>query len=94
MKTVRHAMRRSVISDSGPGIAVDLRERLFQPFSAGAQHSGSGLGLAICSEIVLTLGGQISLDNRQEHGRITGLDATVRLPLELSAMPASPFVAT
>jgi len=80
-----------VISDSGPGIAVDLRERLFQPFSAGAQHSGSGLGLAICSEIVLTLGGQISLDNRQEHGRITGLDATVRLPLE---SPTSLTIAT
>jgi two-component system sensor histidine kinase TctE len=70
-----------IISDSGPGISSDLRERLFQPFSAGEQRSGSGLGLAICHEIVLALGGGISLDNRANHGRVVGLDATVRLPL-------------
>ncbi len=70
-----------VISDSGSGISSELRERLFQPFSAGEQHSGSGLGLAICQEIALALGGTISLDNRIELGRVVGLDATVRLPL-------------
>lgn len=70
-----------VISDSGPGISSQLRERLFQPFSAGEAHSGSGLGLAICKEIVQALGGSISLDNRGAHGTITGLDSTARLPL-------------
>ena len=69
------------IRDSGPGISTDLRERLFQPFSAGEARSGSGLGLAICHEIVLALGGRISLDNRVSNGQICGLDATVRLPL-------------
>ncbi len=65
----------------GPGIPADLRQRLFQPFSAGDIRSGSGLGLAICQEIALALGGSIGLDNRQDHGRIRGLDAVVRLPL-------------
>jgi two-component system sensor histidine kinase TctE len=69
------------ISDSGPGIGAELRERLFQPFSAGEARSGSGLGLAICNEIVLALGGRISLDNRVSDGHICGLDATVLLPL-------------
>ncbi len=69
------------LADSGPGIAADLRARLFQPFSAGNVLSGSGLGLAICREITNVLGGTISLDNREEHGRVRGLDATVRLPL-------------
>jgi two-component system, OmpR family, sensor histidine kinase TctE len=68
-------------ADSGPGIAEGLRARLFQPFSAGETRSGSGLGLAICHEIVRALGGTISLENREAHGRIDGLDATVRLPL-------------
>ena len=72
---------RLCISDSGPGIGAELRERLFQPFSAGEARSGSGLGLAICDEIVLALGGRISLDNRVSDGQICGLDATVRLPL-------------
>ena len=69
------------IADDGPGIAPTQRERLYQPFSSGDPRSGSGLGLAICHDIVLSLGGTIDLDNRSDTGRITGLDATVRLPL-------------
>jgi two-component system sensor histidine kinase TctE len=69
------------VADSGPGIAAELRTRLFQPFSSGDVRSGSGLGLAICHEIVRALGGTISLDNRDVHGHVEGLDATVRLPL-------------
>ncbi len=72
-----------VISDSGPGISEELRQRLFQPFSAGEARTGSGLGLAICLEIVQTLRGHISLENRFEQGRITGLETTVRLPLNV-----------
>jgi two-component system sensor histidine kinase TctE len=69
------------VSDSGAGIAAELAPRLFQPFSAGDLRQGSGLGLAICHEIAEALGGSITLDNRVDHGRISGLDATVRLPL-------------
>jgi len=72
------------VRDQGPGIAAELRQRLFAPFSAGDTASGSGLGLAICREIVLALGGRISLDNRsaQENSAHTvGLDAVVRLPV-------------
>jgi len=68
------------IADSGPGIPAELRTRLFQPFSPGDARSGSGLGLAICHEIVRALGGTINLENRETHGHIEGLDATVRLP--------------
>ncbi|MEC5214618.1 two-component system sensor histidine kinase TctE [Polaromonas sp. CG_9.5] len=68
-------------SDSGAGIAAELAARLYQPFSAGNVHHGSGLGLAICREIVQALGGSIALENRLAHGRVSGLDATVRLPL-------------
>ena len=73
------------ICDSGPGISDHLRERLFQPFAtdhgARPSGSGSGLGLAICHGIVQSLGGGIELQNRVVHGRVTGLDVTVRLPL-------------
>lgn len=69
------------ISDSGPGISAELATRLYQPFSAGHVGQGSGLGLAICREIARTLEGSISLENRVIHGQVTGLDATVRLPL-------------
>ncbi len=70
------------VRDAGPGISAELRQRLFAPFAAGDVARGSGLGLAICREIVQTLGGDISLDNRLgPDGRVNGLDAVVRLPL-------------
>lgn len=69
------------ISDSGLGIPDELAARLFQPFSAGNVRHGSGLGLAICREITEAMHGGISLENRVVHGRVTGLDATVRLPI-------------
>lgn len=84
----RHAAL--TVSDAGPGLDPALGERLFQPFVTGAGSTtplasdtgtaGSGLGLAICHQIVDTLGGTLTLDNRREQGRIAGLDAIVRLP--------------
>jgi two-component system sensor histidine kinase TctE len=74
------------IADSGPGIAAALRPRLGQPFAAGG-GGGSGLGLAICREIVGSLGGTLSLDNRERDGVIAGLDAVVRLPAAPSSDP-------
>ena len=74
-------MAMLLIADSGAGIDPELRQRLFQPFSAGRIQAGSGLGLAICAEIVLALQGDIAIDNRIAQGKIVGLDAHVRLPL-------------
>ena len=73
---------RLTVADGGPGVAPEVAERLFQPFSAGAGGTGSGLGLAICHEIVQTLGGRIQLVNRMHNGRVDGLDAIVTLPTE------------
>ena len=76
------------IADRGPGLAAGQRQRLFQPFAPGPAPDdgpaagGSGLGLAICDEIVRSLGGTLSLDNRVDDSRrVLGLDATARLPL-------------
>jgi two-component system, OmpR family, sensor histidine kinase TctE len=70
-----------VISDSGEGISHELRQRLFQPFSAGRVQAGAGLGLAICAEIVQALQGQIAVENRVRQEKILGLDVRVNLPL-------------
>ncbi len=76
------------VADSGPGITPELAARLFQPFSAGDVRHGSGLGLAICREIASALGGTTALDNRLDHGRVSGRDATVRLPMATPPAPA------
>ncbi len=71
---------RLTVSDSGPGIPAELRQRLFEPFAASGPRAGSGLGLAICQDIVASLGGRITLVNREHAGVVVGLDAIVQLP--------------
>ena len=80
LTTDRPFMLLTVV-DSGPGISPELQSRLFQPFSAGDSRHGSGLGLTICREIANALGGSVTVTNRADTGSVTGLSATVRLPL-------------
>jgi two-component system sensor kinase FixL len=51
-------MVRITVSDSGPGLAPEIAERLFQPF-VSTKDSGMGLGLSICHTIVSSHGGKI-----------------------------------
>ncbi|MFM7332224.1 MAG: sensor histidine kinase [Brachymonas sp.] len=76
-----------LLTDHGLGIDEALRQRLFQPFSAGQLHSGSGLGLAICAEIVRALQGNIDLTNLTDEAKVIGLQVRVVLPLT-TPMPA------
>lgn len=61
------------ITDSGPGIAPDQQERIFEPFiqiDSGLRRSfeGLGLGLAICRSIVAHHGGTIRVESELGHG--------------------------
>ena len=49
------------VSDCGPGVAPEIRPRLFQPFQT-TKSSGFGLGLAICSDILTNLNATIAVD--------------------------------
>jgi len=48
------------VLDNGPGIAAEMRERLFEPFITG-KEKGMGLGLALCERIVERMNGRIEI---------------------------------
>lgn len=59
---------RVSVSDHGPGIPEEFRERIFQKFSQAdssdtRQKGGTGLGLAISKSIIDKLGGKIGFDS-------------------------------
>ncbi|MBI5918551.1 MAG: nitrogen fixation negative regulator NifL [Nitrosomonadales bacterium] len=58
------------VEDSGPGIADELRYKVFQPFytSKGAARQHLGLGLAMAQEVVNRHGGTIDIDPAYRNG--------------------------
>ncbi len=71
---------RLAVSDDGPGVAPDVRERLFEPFVTTKEiGKGTGLGLAVCRGLVEAIGGTIELDTSVARG--------ARFVLELPRAP-------
>ncbi|HEY7523098.1 MAG TPA: ATP-binding protein [Candidatus Limnocylindrales bacterium] len=69
------------MSDDGPGIPVDFRERIFERFerldaARNQATGGTGLGLAITREIVERHGGTITVDGTKS----TGARFVLRIP--------------
>lgn len=61
---------RLSVSDNGPGVPPDFRDRLFQRFSKGdTRGSGAGLGLSIVSRIMALHGGEARLDPSEPGAR-------------------------
>ena len=57
------------VHDHGPGIAPDLRARVFQPFfTTKPPGQGTGLGLTICRDIVKEHAGTIRIEDAPEGG--------------------------
>ena len=57
------------ISDSGPGIPAEFREKIFERFWRGeASKEGAGLGLAIVRRIMHALNGTVSVADAHEGG--------------------------
>jgi len=82
IKTIeKDGMIEVSVTDSGPGIPEEIRDKIFQPFyTTKAAGEGSGLGLDIVGKIVKKHNGTIGFES--EIG--TGTTFTVSLPVSES----------
>jgi len=58
------------IEDSGPGIAPEISDRLFDAFATYGKAHGTGLGLSICKKIIEDHDGRIFVRNEPGRGAI------------------------
>jgi signal transduction histidine kinase len=76
---------RVSVADTGPGIAPEDRERIFEEFqqteTGGVQHEGTGLGLALSKRFVELHGGRIWLESEVGRG------STFTFALPMRSMP-------
>jgi signal transduction histidine kinase/DNA-binding NarL/FixJ family response regulator len=87
------------VADSGPGIAPDELERVFEPFSRGASAAGApggtGLGLTIARMLTALMGGEMTVTSRtaaqavQDGGARAGSGTTFRIRLFLPELDAA-----
>lgn len=77
--TVDQSSGHVEVRDRGPGISVEVREKIFAPFFT-TKSSGTGLGLPIVKRLMEMQGGEVSLSPRDGGGTV----AEVVLPLHRS----------
>ena len=66
------------VEDGGPGVPVELRDKIMRPFyTTKSPQRGAGLGLSISRRIVDDHFGSLFLDTGAEHTRFV-----VKVPLE------------
>ena len=58
-----------IIDDTGPGVPVEARDRIFEEFghvdhSDAARHDGAGLGLAVVSKLAQAMEGTVTVGDR------------------------------
>lgn len=73
------------VSDTGPGVPIDLRTRIFEPFfSTKTQGEGTGVGLSLSLGIAQEHGGYLVLDETE-----SGASFTIVLPVDEQTRPAA-----
>ena len=76
---------RACVTDRGPGIPPEERDRVFEAFYRGGvspERPGSGLGLAIVRAIVLAHGGRVWIEEPDGGGTTVVLEVPIEEPID------------
>ena len=68
-KLAREGMIEISVADTGPGLADEVRAKLFQPFVT-TKKDGMGIGLSVCKAIVESHAGRLWVDDNPGGGTI------------------------
>ncbi|MDD1509080.1 ATP-binding protein [Pseudomonas sp. CNPSo 3701] len=84
---LRDSVVRMTVSDTGPGIAPQHYERLFEPFQRLGQEKtsipGTGIGLSICRDYARLMGGELGFQSQVG----VGSQFWIELPLYIESAP-------
>jgi signal transduction histidine kinase len=74
------------VKDDGPGMAAELSNKLFQPFTTSNKPAGTGLGLYLCRRYIELMSCDIRIDSKSGEGACF----TIRLPGRVLVSEAQP----
>jgi signal transduction histidine kinase len=68
------------VSDNGPGIAEEIRDKLFHPFVSFGKENGTGLGLTVVQKIVQDHGGNVVMERTVDARTVFRITIPGRAP--------------
>ncbi len=68
------------VSDNGPGIAEEIRDKLFHPFVSFGKENGTGLGLTVVQKIVQDHGGKVVMERTSDARTVFRITIPGRAP--------------
>ncbi len=84
------SLLRFTVTDTGPGLAPDAQERVFEAFkqsdSGETRAQGTGLGLTISRQLARALGGDVQLESRP------GAGSSFRLTIDPGSLDGVPLL--
>ena len=71
---------RVAVKDNGPGIPLEIKDKIFQPFfTTKPTGQGTGLGLSLSYDIVKALRGEIKVESKEGEGT----EFIIQIPVDL-----------